>query len=519
VTLGLFSSSILSFPDTLIGPATAYNYRAETEIGRWVSVPSSVVTVVTPSAAAWQTGTDDFLSAPTSLAGSAQYNPTLGAVLTWTPSTSGASGYDIYRADMAGSVYAYVNGGASSTYTDPYVLLNGSYTYTVAAVGTSGGVSVPSASVTVNLTLPPPAAPIVSHILTTSATFSWNQVASATSYTLSGAGAGCTTSSTACSVFGLTPGTQYTVSLVATNGSQTSPSSPTVTFTTLQQPVEVSFSCNGSSSCTNAGSAQTWTVPAGVTSISTVVGGGGGGGGSGEGGPGATVSGTMAVTPGEILSIYVGQTGQVDGSGGWGYHSGGSSMFLLSYLGSGSAGGSSAVVAGSTLVAEAGGGGGYAYGTTGGVAVGGSGGQPTATSGGAGSFYNSNYGGWGYAYGGAGATQSAGGAGGSYSGPCNVCAYGYSGSFGGTATSQNGANSTSAGVAGNWPTYGAQSGSGGGGYAGGGSGGVIGLPAAYDNAGGAGGGGSSWYSPSYMSGVSYGVGAGWAGGVTITYTP
>jgi hypothetical protein len=70
------------------------------------------------------------------------------------------------------------------------------------------------------------------------------------------------------------------------------------------------------------GAAQSFTVPAGVTSITVVATGAGGGGGGldsngngGNGGAGATVSGTYAVTPGTVLYVYVGGGGGLGGSG------------------------------------------------------------------------------------------------------------------------------------------------------------------------------------------------------------
>jgi hypothetical protein len=70
------------------------------------------------------------------------------------------------------------------------------------------------------------------------------------------------------------------------------------------------------------GAAQSFTVPAGVTSVTLVATGAGGGGGGldsngngGNGGAGATVSGTYAVTPGTVLYVYVGGGGGLGGSG------------------------------------------------------------------------------------------------------------------------------------------------------------------------------------------------------------
>ena len=65
------------------------------------------------------------------------------------------------------------------------------------------------------------------------------------------------------------------------------------------------------------GTVQTWTVPAGITSISIDARGAqGGGSNGGAGGFGARMTGTYSVTPGDVLNIVVGQQGllQVGGN-------------------------------------------------------------------------------------------------------------------------------------------------------------------------------------------------------------
>jgi hypothetical protein len=65
------------------------------------------------------------------------------------------------------------------------------------------------------------------------------------------------------------------------------------------------------------GAVQTYTVPAGVGSITLQIAGAGGGGGGadeggagGNGGSGATVTATLLVQGGSVLSIYVGGGGK-----------------------------------------------------------------------------------------------------------------------------------------------------------------------------------------------------------------
>jgi Glycine rich protein/MAM domain, meprin/A5/mu/Ig-like domain CHU_C associated len=90
---------------------------------------------------------------------------------------------------------------------------------------------------------------------------------------------------------------------------------------------------SGSATFTYTGSAQNWTVPAGVTQIDIAVWGAEGGGSalsgngsSGQGGKGGFSSGTLNVTPGEVLSIYVGGHGSSSTSGvaAGGFNGGGS---------------------------------------------------------------------------------------------------------------------------------------------------------------------------------------------------
>ena len=251
------------------------------------------------------------------------------------------------------------------------------------------------------------------------------------------------------------------------------------------------------------GTNQTWTVPAGVTSVTIeMVGAGGGGGRSGTsnfGGGGGSVSGTLTVVPGDTLTVIVGQGGINDnvqnpesnnyrfGGGG----SGGGNSTLEPYTW-GSGGGRSAIrssngvygTTGDVLTAGAGGGGGWwnlatdgqpnAVGGPGGGLLGGAGGGSlndfggggTQTAGGAGGVgggiepgtagiqyaggyaqvlpargYNEGGGGGGGYWGGGGAANNSGGGGGSsYLG---LAAY-----FTGTTTAGSGRNPGSS----SWPT-------------------------------------------------------------------
>ncbi len=211
------------------------------------------------------------------------------------------------------------------------------------------------------------------------------------------------------------------------------------------------------------GGVQTWTVPDGVTKATFFVDGAGGGmGGAGaKGGEGAAVRATVAVTPGEVIDIYVGGAGAdgsaadpfYEGAGGWPSGTrGGQGGFAGPLLvgGGGGGGGSSAVgnFLGTAVVIAGGGGGG------GGGAGGGAGGASSGDGGGS--------------AGGHAGTQTAGGQGGNPDTPSGGPAYGGSGHVLG-------------------------GGGGGGGYFGGGGGGNVNTPG---SPGSGGGGGSNYVEPS-----------------------
>ncbi|MBL7717278.1 MAG: hypothetical protein JNL72_00475, partial [Flavipsychrobacter sp.] len=240
------------------------------------------------------------------------------------------------------------------------------------------------------------------------------------------------------------------------------------------------------------GSAQTWTVPPGVTSVNVDLR-GAGGGQSRQGtttltahipGTGGRIMGTLSVTPGQVLNIYVGQkgvnsSGSSGGAGGW--NGGGTAAGNSSYGGGGGGGASDIRIGGTALtdrviVAAGGGGAAYNYSAN---DNGGHGGGLTGNNGMSNNGYNATYCGL-------GGTQTAGGAPGS-------------GATAGTlGTGGNGASGTNTG------------GGGGGGYYGGGGSLWAG-----------GGGGSSWASSTLVTSVTNTTGGGSTsnGQVTISYVP
>ncbi|MDO7849816.1 glycine-rich protein [Hymenobacter sp. M29] len=210
------------------------------------------------------------------------------------------------------------------------------------------------------------------------------------------------------------------------------------------------------------GTAQTYVVPAGVTALQVDLAGAMGGytynTNTGQG-LGGRVQATLAVTPGQVLTVYVGGAGTNANAGSGGYNGGGSAVF-----GDGGGGGASDIRLGGTALANrvlvAGGGGGGAdegAGGAGGGLTGGAGAAGTAGSGGL------------------GGSQSAAGTGGAGSGSY-AAGNGGSGATGGNGTFSNGAGA----------------GGGGGGYFGGGSGGGF-----------SGGGGGSSYAGAGTSAVAH----------------
>jgi hypothetical protein len=236
-----------------------------------------------------------------------------------------------------------------------------------------------------------------------------------------------------------------------------------------------------------SGSAQTFTVPAGVTAISVDAYGANGeskisGYGGGWEGRGGRTQADLAVTPGEVLNIYVGGSHFYPGNGsfGGGWNGGGAD----GGDGGSAGGGATDIRIGGTALNDrvlvAGGGGGCS--NDNGNYNGGDGGGLTGETG---SRYNNS------ANGGAGGTQSAGGAGGT--GTNGSCTW-ITGSNGGAGSKGQGGNGNN--------TRERRGGGGGGGYFGGG-GGAIGCGFGW----GGGGGGSSYTHPTLCSSVVHTQGA------------
>ncbi|MDP1746396.1 MAG: hypothetical protein Q8L90_12510, partial [Bacteroidota bacterium] len=200
---------------------------------------------------------------------------------------------------------------------------------------------------------------------------------------------------------GVCPTATYTVTITDANGC-TATSSMVLT----KNPCSVTFNYTGA--------AQTWTVPACVTSITIDANGAQGStANAGAGGAGGRAQGTLAVTPGATINVYVGGQAGFNGGGAGGAPGG---------VVGGKGGGASdlrigGVALANRVVVAGGGGGGGAAGSW----SGGAGGVGGGTTGGAGGPSNG-----GSPFGGQGGSQVAGGTTG---GGCGCCA-GTAGSLG-----------------------------------------------------------------------------------------
>ena len=252
--------------------------------------------------------------------------------------------------------------------------------------------------------------------------------------------------------------------------------------------VASAMSASASTDTISAPGASTWTVPANVSSVQIVAIGGGGAGsmqGPSSGGNGGKVTANVAVSAGQVLSLFVGGGGSLGNFG-------------VNPKDGGGGGGSTTINAGTAgqIIAGGGGGGGY-LGATGGDGNG-SAGATLGTGNGGG--------------GGSNGTGGAGGAGpGGYPGGDGGSGNGGAGGSGSNAPGGTGAGSGSGGN--NNSSYG---GGGGGGYGGGGAGG--------DNSaqGGGGGGGGSVGPAGAVIAVGGNAGlngaTGGNGSITITYS-
>jgi type II secretory pathway pseudopilin PulG len=441
---------------------TSYTFTVTATNSVGTSTPSSPSASVTP--------TPPVPGPPTGV--SATTAPT-EATITWTaPASNGGSPITLYTVTSSPGGYTCTTNGTATTCTITGLLNATSYQFTVTATNINGTglASAPSPAVST------PAAPGAPTGVTATggnanAVVSWTApsatngsalVSYAVYYAVSPyttwltATANTGSTATSYTVAGLTNNTPYEYEVAATNGIGTGLSSAPST------PVETVVIIGGTTNFSCTGGSQSYTVPSSVYTLTYTINGAEGYVASGTGGLGGQVTGTLSVTPGEVLTVNVGCQG-TSGSGGYGGGGGGGTGG--GGIGGGG-GGASQISNGSTALAIAAGGGGNG-GDNG--SVGGAGGGTTGATGG----YAGSYAG----YGGKGGSTTAGGAGGTGS------------EAGGGLTGNPGSSlNGGAGGASTGNVYGGGGGGGGGGYFGGG-GAEGGGGGGY--AGGGGGGGSS----------------------------
>jgi hypothetical protein len=448
----LYVGNVTSFNVTGLSSNTNYYYRvrAATSCISGNSNVKQAVIPVTPSV-------------PT--AGTSTYTTNS---ITWNWNVvSGATGYQwntssTYPGDG-------INVVSSPTYTQTGISCGNTYNFYVWSYSATCHSPTPLAlALTLTLLSSGPTAgtnvPSIYQIV-----WNWNTVSGATGYqwnttnTYPGSG-NHQVSTSSYTQTGLFCNTAYTLYVWAYNTC-----GPSNSYSTLSQTTST---CQNSFFYVPGCTAQTWTVPLGVSSITVTVKGAGGGAGSGggAGGGGASIQNTLSVTPGTILYLYIGGQGQTGNAGCNGGGGGAGDVYGWSSAGGGGGGASDIRIGGTALsnrvVVAGGGGGGGGY--TG--PAGGNGGYPDGQNG---LPSYTHYGNTIPGTSGGGGTQSGGGAGGIAGNCWSTCVF------------DNG-QAGALGQGGNGGPDGA--GGGGAGYfgGGGGGGGQFGGGSA------SGGGGSSW---------------------------
>lgn len=405
-----------------------------------------------------------------------------------------------------GTVYWYSNAqgttqvGTGNSFTTPQLSTNTTY-YASLATGVCAGQNVPVV-VTVNL----PASPTAS-----GATITCGQTAALTA-----------------SGGGLNSYVWYS-NAIGTNqvGTGATYTTPSLSMSTTYYVASGIVSNSQPVSFAYTGNTQTYTVPAGVTSITVDANGAGGGvypGGVGTAGAGGKMIATIPVTPGQILTVVVGGAGgnsqyNRSGSGGGGFS--GVLDAANNHLVSAGGGGGAAGNEGCPQVGN-GGNGGAAAGTQGSCGLGGAAGINGATPAGGAGGTGSIPGLAGNATGGGngGATPNdfgTGGGGGGYGVTAAASQYGSCGGNSGAGGFGGGGSGGTGGCGGTQERL-SGGGGGGGGYTGGGGG--TSTPGCASCGGGGGGGGSN-FAIATASNITSTVGGGAASQAngTVVITP
>ena len=484
--------------------------------GGGITISAGVFNAGVPLNAPTITTATNLTSTTASVVYSAPFN-NIGAPLLYYVATASPGGLT-GTLSQAGSGTITVSGLTSGQ----------TYTFTVNVYNQFGSSAVSTASYSVLMMINVPCAPTIGAVSTASGTSvnvaftapANNGGATITSYratsspggingTLSQAGSGTIT------VTGLTAGTTYTFTVLATNIAGNSSASSASASIKPVDPV-------GSQSYTTPGT-YTWVAPSGVTTVSVVAVGGGGGGGAsnssnipGSGGLGGGYGGGLgyknnySVTPGNSYTVVVGSGGsgstggtgttRNSGTGGAGA-SGGNSYFCSTSVVMGCGGGGGSIGGGSGYTGSGGG-----YGGGGGIksccGSGGSGGGAGGYSGNGGA----GHGGCCYSSGNSGSGGGGGGGGHNYG--CGI------GAGGGGGVGIFGQGSNGGGGYGAAAYNGNDGGSGG---SGGGKGGQGGTQSAYILSAGCGNYGGHGGASQWGTSATSGVGGGGNGGGSSLY--
>ena len=447
------------------------------------------------------TGTATFGQTLTTTNGTWTGTPTPTFTYQWQRVTTNISGatsstYVLVAADVGNTIRCVV----TATNAVSAVSANSNSTAAVSAA-VPGAPTIGTATIS-GITASVPFTAPASNGGATITTYTATSTPSSITGTLSQAGSGTVT------VSGLNPGTSYTFTVTATNSAGTGPASAASNSVTAVAPA-------GQSAYASPGTFS-FTVPAGVTSIAVVCVGASAGagdasvGGSSGAGAGLSYVNNIATTPGETLTVQVGQ-----GTAYAQYTGTNIALNRFSFLNRSSTTLASAIcrINSGNLNVDS-----YFYeGGYPGVGTGGTGGGGPFGGGGAGGYAGN--GGSGNSGSGTGQAGAGGGGGGGaglglyYAGCCQEFGTGYGGGggvgilgegssgAGGTVTNNGASNATS---------------NGGGGGSGGSSGGRSGVNGNGGNGGSYGGGGGSKYNFNGGAGNSGAVRIIWAGGSGIT---